>query len=316
MTAVLDLVVADTTEVAEDIRAFRLVPADGAPLPPFTPGAHVVLRGRRADGAPAARAYSLVGDPADRAAYSVAVLRKGEHGVSAWLHAQASGTRLQVEAPRNDFPLAEAAEHVLVAGGIGITPILAMARGLAASGAAFAVHYAARSPARMAFREEMRAIAGARLTTWPGSAGARLDIPAAIGSWQAGRHLYVCGPRGMIEATRAAARAHGWPVAAVHFETFGAATISRERGFTVELARSRKCVEIAPGQSILERLFAVGVMPSFDCRRGECGACLTRVMAGEPDHRDTCLTEAERAAGEFMAVCVSRSRSDRLVLDL
>ncbi|WP_439579353.1 PDR/VanB family oxidoreductase [Elioraea sp.] len=281
MTATLDLVVATATPVAEDVHAFRLVQADGAPLPPFTSGAHVVLHGRRINGTPAARAYSLVGDPADRAAYTVAVLRQGEHGVSAWLHAQAPGARLRVEAPRNDFPLAEAAEHVLLAGGIGITPILAMVRDLAARGAEFAVHYAARSPARMAFREEMRTIAGSRLTTWLGSAGARLDIPAAIGSW-----------------------------------TFGAAPGVAERGFTVDLAQSRISITVAPGENILDRLFAVGVLPSFDCRRGACGACLARVVAGEPDHRDTYLTEAERAAGAFMTVCVSRSNSDRLVLDL
>uniref|UniRef100_UPI003F6F5B96 flavin reductase family protein n=1 Tax=Elioraea sp. TaxID=2185103 RepID=UPI003F6F5B96 len=144
------------------------------------------------------------------------------------------------------------------------------------------VHYAARSPARMAFREEMRTIAGSRLTTWLGSAGARLDIPAAIGSWRAGRHLSVCGPASMIEATRTAAKAQGWPAAAVHVETFGAAPGVAERGFTIDLAQSRISIAVAPGENILDRLFAVGVLPGFDCRRGACGACLTRVVVAGP----------------------------------
>lgn len=318
MSGTLDLVLAGAAPVAEGIRAFRLVGADGAPLPPFQPGAHVLVHAQRMDGTPAARAYSLVGDPADRGGYRIAVLRQGEHGVSAWFHAKAMpGARLQVQAPRNDFRLApEATDHLLIAGGVGITPILAMSRDLAARGASFAVHYAARSPAHMALQDEIRAIAGPWLTTWFGSAGERLDIPDAIGSWQRGRHVYVCGPRGMIEATRRATAARGWPSAAVHFETFGAVSAEAERRFTVELAQSRKSFDVAPGQSILDSLFAAGVMPSFDCRRGECGACLTRILAGEPDHRDLYLTEEERAAGDFMTVCVSRSRTDCIVLDL
>lgn len=316
MTAALHLVVTEARLVAEEIRGFRLASADGAPLPGFAPGAHVVVRGCRMDGMPASRAYSLVGDPADRATYGIAVLRQGAHGVSAWLHALAPGTRLRVEPPRNDFALAmDATEHLLIAGGIGITPILAMTRHLAAGDAHFAVHYAGRTPARMAFCEDLRAIAGPRLATWIGSAGGRLDLSAAIGDWRPGRQIYVCGPLGMIEATRSAARARGWPSAALHAEAFGAAPATG-RGFTVELARSGKTVTVAPGQSILDRLFAVGVMPSFDCRRGACGACLTRVVAGQPDHHDTCLTAEERAAGEFMTVCVSRSKGGHLVLDL
>lgn len=316
-TAALDLVLAESAPAAEDIRVLRFTRADGAPLPGFSPGAHLVLWGRRMDGAPAARAYSLVGDPRERAAYAIAVLRQGRDGVSAWLHALAPGMPVQAEAPRNDFALIPAArDHLLIAGGIGITPILAMARDLAARGADFTLHYAARSPERMAFRPDLRGIAGTRLTTWLGSAGERLDIPAAIGPWRAGRHLYVCGPRGMIAAARAAALAQGWPSGAIHAEAFGAIRGVAERGFTVELAQSRRSIEVGPQESILDRLLAAGVAPGFDCRRGECGACLTRVLAGTPDHRDTCLTEAERAAGEFMAVCVSRSNGERLVLDL
>ncbi len=320
MTAALDLIVTEVAERAEGIRSFRLARPRGGKLPPFTPGAHVMLRGRRADdGTPAERAYSLLGDPADRSAYEIAVLRQGDLGVSAWLHqAAAPGMRIPVLAPRNEFPLAAgAAEHLLIAGGIGVTPILAMARALAARGAEFAVHYAARSPERMAFRAEMRAIVGERrLATYIGSEGERLDLPGAIGPWRPGRHLYVCGPRRMIEAARGAAHAADWPAVAVHVESFGAAPGAADRPFTVELAQSGKSLPVAPGQGILDVLLAAGVMPSFDCRRGECGACLTRVVAGEPDHRDIYLTEEERAAGEFMTVCVSRSRSDRLVLEL
>ena len=313
----LALRIAAIRQEARDIRAFRLVAVDGGELPPVTPGAHVRVHGRRGDAA-AVGAYSLVNAPADRAHYEIGVLREGRGGVSDWLHALAPGATLDVEPPRNDFALApQATEHVLIAGGIGITPLLSMASDLAARGVRFSFWVLARSRDRLAFSGRLADLPAGCVRVHLSEAAGRLDLAQALQGGEADRHAYVCGPRVLIDAALAAARSAGMPEGRVHIERFDAgADAARDSGFDVELRASGLHLRIEPGETILGRMLDAGMFPSYDCRRGECGTCLTRVLDGVPDHRDSVQTDAEKAGNAFMTICCSRGASERLVLDL
>lgn len=316
MTA-LDARVAAVQSEAERVKAFRLESVTGEPLPAFAPGAHIEVCGRTSAGETAWRAYSIASDASQTGAYEIGVLRAGDGGVSAWLHDHVqAGDVLTIAPPRNHFRLAgEAGEHVLLAGGIGLTPLLAMARWLQRSGARYRLVVSARAPGRLAFRDALsRLDAGALRLHFTGTEG-RLDLAAGIGAPAPGRHLYVCGPNAMVQDARRVARHLGWPESAVHVELFHAGTSAGDMPFEVELARSGMKFAVPPGRTILELMLERGVFPSYDCRRGECGSCLTRVLAGEPAHRDVYQTEEEKAASEFMTVCVSRAKTPSLVLE-
>lgn len=311
----LRLRVESARRAAEDIRALRLVSADGAALPPFTAGAHLSVHGQRVDGTPAVRAYSLVGDAACTDHYEIGVLREGHGGVSDWLHTLQAGDTVDAESPRNDFPLVpHAAEHLLLAGGIGITPLLSMAATLARQGAPFRLIVLARSRQRLAFADRLAALPAAEVHL--GGEGSRVDLDALFRTLGRGTHAYLCGPERLLAAALAAARAAGFPPGQVHTERFGSPRSGQDRPFEVELAASRMTFTVAPGQTILGRALEAGLFPGHDCRRGECGTCLTRVVAGKPDHRDAVQTDAERASDMFMTICCSRAKSERLVLDL
>jgi tetrachlorobenzoquinone reductase len=242
-------------------------------------------------------------------------------GGSRWIHeALRPGAVVEVDGPRNHFALDETAAHsVLIAGGIGITPLLAMARRLSALGRRWTLHYTARTRAQMAFVAELQALAqgaGAALDLRCDHEGdPPLDLPAIVGALPPGAHLYACGPAGLLDAYEAATAA--LPRERVHLERFAntqaAATLG---GFSVKLARSGRSVAVAPGQSILDALSAIGVEPPSSCREGICGTCETRVLCGTPDHRDLVLSDAEKAAGDRMMVCCSGSKTPELELDL
>jgi ferredoxin-NADP reductase len=318
----LELVVADVRALTPAIKRFELRRGDGGMLPPFTAGAHIDCAVTLPDGARGSRSYSLVNSPTMRDRYEIAVLRESQgSGGSAFMHERVTvGDRLAASAPRNDFPLAaEAREHWLIAGGIGITPILAMVRVLAASGETFALHYCARSPEAMAYRDELAALAGDRARFYfdGGDPARGLDLGALLAAPVPDRHVYVCGPRGMIDAVLARCQTAQWPRAQVHFELFTPAKAEAgDEAFEVVLARSGRSVQVAAGKTILETLLDAGEEPLSDCRRGECGVCVTEVLAGDPLHRDYYLTDDEKAAGKSMCICVSRARSAKLVLDL
>jgi ferredoxin-NADP reductase len=318
----LDLVVADVRALTPAIKRFVLRRADGGALPLFTAGAHIEVAVILPQGAPGRRSYSLVNSPIEPDRYEIAVLREPQgSGGSAFMHERVTiGDRLAASAPRNDFPLAASArEHWLIAGGIGITPIFAMARVLAASERAFALHYCARSPEAMAYRDEIAAVAGGRARFYfdGGDPARGLDLGALLAAPVPGRHVYVCGPRGMIDAVLARCQAAQWPREQVHFELFTPAKAeATDQAFEVVLARSGRSVWVPVDKTILETLLDAGEEPLSDCRRGECGVCVTEVLAGDPLHRDYYLTESEKAAGKSMCICVSRARSAKLVLDL
>ncbi|AJW94695.1 PDR/VanB family oxidoreductase [Burkholderia gladioli] len=310
--------VARIDSLTPTIRRLHLVAADGRPLPPFEAGAHLgvhVPLGERSQ----RRAYSLVNPGGEDAHYEIAVLLEpAGSGGSRWMHALEVGQLLEADPPRNDFRLAtDARRHLLIAGGIGITPILAMARTLAAAGAPHALHYAARDAAAMAYRDEVAALAHARC--WFDGGDPRRGLPLAdtIGTFEAGTHLYVCGPAGLVAATLDTARRLGWPDDALHSELFAApaAPTDADAAFEVHLAASGRVLAVPAGTSVLDAMIAAGLDPLYDCRRGDCGVCTAQLLDGEPEHRDICLTGDEHAEGRFCP-CVSRAKSARLVLDL
>lgn len=296
------------------IGVFELRAADGAVLPGWQAGAHLDF-----DLGPLGlRSYSLIdwqapaGPPTS---YTIAVQREDEgDGGSKRMHALAVGDRLPASLPRNDFPL-EDGPAVLIAGGIGVTPLIPMAATLMARGADFSFHYACRSRAVQGFGTPLRALLGDRLAEHFDDER-MIDLGAVCGGLAPVAHLYICGPRGMIEAGKAAAEAAGHPSGQIHFELF--ATPVPEAGdtaFEVEIADGQ-VFTIPPGRTIIEVLEEAGIDLIYDCQRGDCGICQTDVIEGEPDHRDVVLSEAERDSGKVMQICVSRARSGRLVLDL
>lgn len=312
------LVVSRAEPAAAGIRLFEFRSADGADLRSFDAGAHVKVRTPSGH----VRQYSLSNDPRERDRYVIAVKREGDGrgGSRSMVDQVQVGDRLEVGEPENLFALDEHGHgFVLIAGGIGITPVLAMARTLLSREQPFTLYYLTRDAASTAFLD---------VVTAPGMRGHVVlhhdegDPDKAYDLWPvlekpgslAGRHLYCCGPRGLMDAVRD--MTGHWPGSSVHFETFGADTKPRadDRPFVVRLARSGMAFQVPAGQSILDVARTYGVRVASSCESGTCGTCKTSLLAGEADHRDLVLLEEEKA-GNIM-VCVSRAISDELVLDL
>ncbi|MEB2400786.1 MAG: PDR/VanB family oxidoreductase [Alcaligenaceae bacterium] len=307
-----------TQYVARDIRLFTLVDPDARPLPDFDAGAHIELLLPNG----MARCYSLLNAPGETSHYQIAVHHSPTGmGGSRYMHeALNEGDVLTVTGLRNHFPLHEEAPgSCFIAGGIGITPFIAMARRLTSLGKPWEIHYCARTPDHAAFVPELQAMADSGGNTLhchfdqlPG--GKPLDIPQLVRTRPPGTHLYCCGPKGMLQAFEAATadmRARS------HVEYFSAKTeAALGGGFVVELARSGKALEVAPGQSILDVVTRAGINVQTSCREGICGSCETRIISGEADHRDSVLTPEEQAGNTTMMICCSGAKTRKLVLDL
>jgi ferredoxin-NADP reductase len=315
----LQLAVAQVLQLTPAIRSFVLRNAEGGALPPFAPGAHLGVQVVQPGGSAGLRAYSLARPhTAGDDAYEIAVQCEPQGaGGSAWMHALAPGDALTAHAPRNDFALREGdAAPLLIAGGIGITPLLCMARALAAQGKPFDFFYATRSEASTAYLHEARAL-GATVVHDGGDSSRGLDLRAVLAHPQPGRHVHLCGPRGMVQAAVDTARAQDWPDDHVHFELFaGAIAQAGDTPFEVRTLRSGKTLTVPPGQSLLDVLIAAGLDPMYDCRQGDCGVCAVDVVEGVPDHRDHNLSPREKAGGKTLCTCVSRARTPHLVLDI
>ena len=303
---------------ADGISSYELVAPEGGSLPPFTAGAHVDLQ--LPDGL--VRSYSLVNAPSETHRYLIAVYRdEASRGGSSWMHqVPRVGDLLTISEPINHFPLTEdAANSIFIAGGIGITPIVAMASHLQELGRSWHLHYAARSPAQAAFADALGGLAaqsGAALNLhFSSQKPGRLDIETIVAEAPAGTHLYCCGPTGMIEDfLKACARL---PPALVHVERFAATQeAATEGGYEVVLKRSQRSFKVEAGKTILDTLLDNGVDAMYACSQGVCGTCMTNVIEGVPDHRDEYLTDEEKAANKTIMICCSGSRSARLVLDL
>jgi len=293
--------------------------ADGSALPAFEAGAHIDLH--LADDL--VRQYSLCGDPADATRYRLGVLRDpaSRGGSLAVFDRLQEGTALTIGVPRNHFPLAPDAQHsVLVGGGIGITPMIAMAHALTAAGRSFELHYCARSAAGSAFVEELSAAPFAdKVTLHFDDAGEAsklhlATILAAAGT--AGTHLYTCGPSGFMDWVIATGEKAGLPSDSIHREYFNADIDTSGAGFEVEARASGKTVRVAEGQSIVAALKSIGIKVEVSCEEGVCGTCVCTVLEGDCDHRDVYLTDEEKADNDQIMTCCSRAKSTRLVLDI
>jgi ferredoxin-NADP reductase len=300
------LVVVARDVVADGVVALTLADPGGAALPEWAPGAHIdVLFGDSL-----VRQYSLCGSPADRSSWRIGVLLEPDgRGGSARVHALAVGDHVAVRGPRNHFPLVPAKRHLFVAGGIGITPILPM---IAAAGSDWHLWYGGRTRGSMAFLDELD---GERVTVWPQEDKGLLPLEDIVASLDADTLVYCCGPEPLLEAIEAAC-----PAGVLKLERFAPKAVEPspegDGPFEVECRRSGLTVTVPAGATIIEVLEKHGLTVLTSCQEGVCGTCETRVLEGVPDHRDSLLTEEERAENEYMMVCVGRSKSPRLVLDL
>ncbi|WP_129139498.1 PDR/VanB family oxidoreductase [Modicisalibacter coralii] len=308
------------TQLAEGIIGLELVAPDGQALPAFGAGAHIDVELPNG----LIRQYSLIGDSLHAAHYEIAILREPQgRGGSACAHdAIQAGDTLRIGSPRNQFTLVPARHTLLFAGGIGVTPILAMAEQLARQGDAFTLHYCTRSSASTAFRERLANSAFAERIHFhfdDGDATQRLDSEAVLATVDDDSHLYVCGPAGFMEHVIATARRLGWPDDRIHREYFAGAVEASANAddgeFEVELAATGQVVRVPPEQTVAEALMAAGIEVALSCEQGICGSCAMRVVDGDPEHRDMFFSDEEHAAGQCFTPCCSRARSPRLVLD-
>lgn len=302
---------------AEGILSVELVPAEGAFFPPFTPGAHIDMHLPNG----ITRSYSLLNSPDESGRYVIGVLADSKsRGGSRYVHEQLRcGSTLSIGKPRNNFALDEdAPSTVLIAGGIGVTPMLCMYRRLRERGLPVRFVYCSRSRTQAAFLEELDALGGdVQLHFDNEHDGRPFDLVTFLAQQDKSTHAYCCGPNAMLGAFEAACVAVG--LDNVHIERFAAGvpvTVSQQTGYTVELARSGRTLSVPVGKALLDVLLEANVDVEYSCREGLCGACETRVLGGCPEHRDSVLTQSERAAGNAMMICVSGAKSATLVLDL
>jgi ferredoxin-NADP reductase len=305
-----ELVVERRESVADGVLALTLRHPLGEELPAWEPGAHIDV----ALGPDLERQYSLCGDPADRQAWRIAVLREPDgRGGSSYVHQQVGeGDKLRVRGPRNHFALRAAPRYRFIAGGIGITPILPMLAAAEAAGAQWTLLYGGRTRASMAFTDELSHY-GDKVRLAPQDETGLLDLAAELTDPPTGALVYCCGPGPLLDAVE-----EHCPAGLLHVERFQpkAQEAGENTEFEVVLERSGHTLTVPPDVSVLDTVRAAGVEVLYSCTEGTCGTCETDVLEGTPDHRDSVLTDEEREAGETMLICVSRCLGKRLVLDL
>lgn len=299
-------------ELQGDVVLLTLAHSDGIALPAFRAGAHIDLH-LTAD---LVRPYSLCGDPRDRHHYRLGILKEGNSkGGSLAVHALREGDAITVSEPRNLFALDEGAAHtLLIGGGIGVTPMLAMAAELHASGRSFALHYCARSRAQAAFVPLLETSPYAPHLHF--SDQQRVNLDAVLRDVPPNTHVYVCGPSRLMEAVNAQALVLGYTAEQIHQECFSSEVETGGDAFEVVAAASGIAVRVLENQTIVEALAQAGLKVNVSCKQGICGSCLTDVIEGEPDHRDHYLTDEEKAEGDQILLCCSRAKCGRLVIDL
>ncbi|WP_191243101.1 PDR/VanB family oxidoreductase [Amycolatopsis deserti] len=299
---------------SEGVVSLELGLPTGEELPAWEPGAHIDLVLPNG----LTRQYSLCGQVENRKSWRVGILREPEsRGGSRYIHDElAEGSELRVRGPRNNFPLLDAPRYVFIGGGIGITPLIPMITRVQAAGADWTLHYGGRTRATMAFLDELEAH-GDRVRVYPQDERGLPDLDAILGSPAESTLVYCCGPTGLIDAVEA--RCQAWPAGSLQVERFAAVAPSGDvddQPIEVELRASGMTITVPPELSVLEAVENVGISVIKSCEEGICGSCETAVLDGEVDHRDSLLTEDERAAMDTMMICVSRAKRGRLVLDL
>jgi len=308
-----------TWMASRHVKCFELTSPNGSALPLFAAGAHLKINIVNKRGTCELRHYSLLSDPACRTHYRIAVLVEPHgRGGSIFLHEKVQpGDTLEASPPKNAFHLLKDATHsILIAGGIGITPLLSMLYFLKASNSSYELHYSTKHKKDMAFRQEIEQIAGTRAHFYMSrdNTGPSLDLSTVINKPAPGMHIYVCGPYRLIQAVRDEAVFKGWSREHIHFESFGTTNTAYNQPLTVTLKKSGETIDIPSTRSILDALLDAGIRVPHDCKRGECSLCVTRVLKGTPQHRDVCLSTDEQQ--HSMCLCVSRAASSHLILDL
>lgn len=313
----MPVVVKRRWDSAQAIVGFELADRDGRHLPTFQPGAHIDLHLPNGQ----IRQYSITNGPGQLLSYVIGVKAEtaSTGGSKTLIETVREGDVLAISEPRNNFPLRrDATRTILIAAGIGITPLLSMARFLDQSSLPYELHYFARSSDQIAFRSELEALHG-KVVLHTGLPRPEIGqtIAQTLGEWQFAQHVYVCGPAALLETVRATAAAQNWPDQAIHFEYFkNDKPIDTSSAFEIELARSAMTLQVPAGRTILEVMREAGLTVPSSCEQGACGTCLTTVIEGEVDHQDVYLNDSEKASNTCMMTCVSRAKSDRLVLDI
>ena len=299
--------------VAEEIIQIDLKPKEvNQILKTFAPGSHIEI----AFGPGLRRRYSLVSSPENLETYSIAVLKVPNGVGSTWLHNHLTvNSEVESSGPFQEFQIKKQGKrHILIAGGIGITPILSFTRHLDTNNEIYEVHYSARSSAKMAFADELKSFRNGSINFYDNKLGQVMSIDKILASQSNDAHVYVCGPRGMIEAVRSTARLKGWDESSqIHFESFGQSGSARTE-FKVELAQSNMTITVPANRSILDVAEEAGAWVNFECKRGECGKCVVEYSDGEVAHLDFCLTENARKT--MMCPCVSRAKGNFLKLEI
>ncbi|MCO4784669.1 MAG: oxidoreductase [Marinomonas atlantica] len=317
----LDLIVSHILKEAEDVIRLTLVEQDGGTLPSYKAGAHIELQ------LPSGllRQYSLCRLPTTGKEFEVAVLRDpNSRGGSAEIHRLKKGDKLKAKPPENHFPLSNSRlPALLMAAGIGVTPLIPMAQKLSQSGAEFLFHYSAKNAHQAAFYSTLKNASFSDKVEFhfTKKQGERVDIQALLASLPDKRNIYVCGPNDFIHTVLDTARSLGWPEEKLHYEFFKGVTspevdIAPRETFQIKVASSGEVFDVEEGLSITQTLEINGIDIPISCEEGWCGTCMTRVVEGIPDHRDTFLSNDERASSDLIMPCCSRSRSDCLVLDI
>lgn len=295
--------------IAEDVIRFRLA---GKNILPFESGAHILLQTPFG-----AKKYTLISSPQDGSFYDIAVLKIGSgRGGSKWLHEEfVIGDSIDVEGPFQGFELAKGSgPHLLLAGGIGVTPIYSFLRTLSETESTFEVHYGYRSEERRALGSEIEQLSNGRARFYNAELDENMNFDTILSEYSEGAHLYVCGPRGMIEAAKKTAQKKMWPISAIHFESFGSGVPQLQVPSTLKLVLSEQEVTFDPKESVLDALEKAGAWVSYECKRGECGKCVVEYSDGEVEHRDVCLTDFARTT--MMCPCVSVPKTSSLKLSI
>ncbi|AXK38943.1 PDR/VanB family oxidoreductase [Crenobacter cavernae] len=317
MNDALKVRVARIEQLAAGIKRFTLEARDGSPLPAFDSGSHVVVH---MDGGRISNAYSLTGSLDGTSCYRISVrLEEASRGGSRHMHENvAEGDELEIDPPGNLFGLADAAgKHLLIAGGIGITPFMTHIQALAKQNAGFELHYCFRNRQSAAYLDSLPLLlTDAQLSLYESDLGGRLELAALLAEQPQDTHVYVCGPASLNDAVIDTARAAGWSEERIHYEQFRNDVDKTGGAFEVELAKSGVTLSVGADDTLLRAIEKAGIKVDCMCREGICGSCETAILEGEADHRDAYLSDDEKAAQKTMMLCVSRARGQRLVLDL
>lgn len=317
-TEKLLLTISRVRELTPRIRAYELRSKSGTELPLVTAGSHIAIPVQLANGKIDFRHYSICSNPLQRELYEIAVLcEDNSRGGSQFICDNFRvGTTLECGFPTNNFHLhADASPAILIAGGIGITPIMAIAHTLALRGRRFNVHYAGRSSVEMAYVDELKNYFPRSLHFYPADEGARLDIMHLLADAPGNAFFYACGPQKMLDDIETCARLLGIAKDRIQIEHFTAEHSDKDSALVLELAYSNKLINVNSDQSLLNAVREAGVNASFDCCVGDCGSCAVKILGGEAEHRDHVLSEAQKAEG-LICLCVSRAKGDKLVLAL